>query len=93
MVFSKSASAAEAATNHHPESKQDDEFLVRWEENDPGNPRHWPMGRRLYVTFQLGMLAFASSVGSSITSPATNIIRDEIHVSDEVAVLPISLYV
>ncbi len=70
-----------------------DEFLVRWDEFDLSDPRQWPLRRRLWVTFQLGILAFAASVASSITSPASDTIKQEVGISKEVAVLQISLYV
>jgi hypothetical protein len=38
------------------------------------------------------MLAFAASVGSSITAPATNAIATYANISHEVSVLSISLY-
>jgi hypothetical protein len=68
-------------------------FLVKWDEDDPENPYNWSMKYKSWITFQLGMLALAASLGSSITAPAEKAIAEEFGVSQEVAVLSISLYV
>ena len=84
----------EAAT---PSAKQTagaikDPNLVDWLENDKGNPRNWSNGRKSIITLQLSILAFAASLGSSITAPAEIAIADYVGVSREVSVLSISLY-
>lgn len=66
--------------------------LVEWDVNDPGNPRNWTRGFKYCITLQLGMLAFAASIGSSITAPATASIAAYANVSHEVAILSVSLY-
>jgi len=66
--------------------------LVDWDVDDPGNPRNWSRGFKYCITLQLGMLAFAASIGSSITAPATASIAAYVNVSYEVAVLSVSLY-
>ena len=75
------------------ESVHDTAFLVKWEEHDPGNPKNWSSSYKAFITFVLGMLALAGSLGSSIISPAEQAISDEFHVSTEVTILMISLYV
>ena len=70
-----------------------DPYLVHWQENDPANPRNWKPFYKAFLTFQLGMLAFAGSLGSSIILPAESLIAEEFNVSREVTVLCISLYV
>jgi hypothetical protein len=82
-----------------PESKREqrsehnDPNLVDWDDGDKGNPRNWPTGYKCWITFQLGMLALAASLGSSIISPAEPAIATYVGVSREVTVLSISLYV
>ena len=66
--------------------------LVAWDIEDAGNPKNWSRLSKYWITLQLGMLAFAASVGSSITAPATNVIATYANVSHEVSVLSISLY-
>lgn len=74
------------------ESNAKDVNLVNWEDNDPENPRNWSTAYKCWITFQLGMLALAASLGSSIISPAEDAISEYIGVSTEVTVLVISLY-
>lgn len=68
-------------------------YLVNWEPNDKENPRNWSTSYKSWITFQLGMLALAASLGSSIISPAEDAIRVYTKISSEVAVLPISFYI
>jgi len=70
-----------------------DPFLVEWEPQDPQNPRNWPTPYKAWITFQLGMLALAASLGSSIICPAEPAIAAYLGLSEEVAVLVISLYI
>jgi hypothetical protein len=66
--------------------------VVGWEENDKENPRNWSTPYKSWITFQLGTLALAARLGSSIIDPAENAIADSVGVSSEVAVLSVSLY-
>jgi hypothetical protein len=70
----------------------DPEYLVKWEPNDALNPQNWSVAYKWWVTFQLGMLALVGSLGSSIITPADAAIARYVSVSDEVAVLNLSLY-
>jgi MFS family permease len=74
-------------------SKEKDQFLVEWDENDQANPRNWSNGYKSWITFQLGMLALAASLGSSIIAPAEEAISAYTGVGHEVTVLAISLYI
>lgn len=70
-----------------------DPNIVDWEgEDDEENPRNWSSGYKSWITVQLGLLALAASLGSSIISPAENVIANYVGVSSEVAVLSVSLY-
>jgi MFS family permease len=80
-------------TGTSPKPAEDDPFLVRWEENDPEDPYNWSTNRKSWITLQLGMLAFAASLASSIISPAQKSIVQYTGVSEELAVLDISLYI
>ena len=68
-------------------------YLVDWEPGDPDNPRNWKTLYKTFLTFQLGMLAMAASLGSSIITPAEDAIAEYIGVSPEVTTLSLSLYV
>ena len=67
--------------------------MVDWESNDKANPLNWSTPYKSWITFQLGMLALAASLGSSIISPAEDAIMAYTHISSEVAVLPVSFYI
>jgi hypothetical protein len=70
----------------------DPAYLVKWDHDDPLNPQNWSVKYKWWVTFQLGMLALAGSLGSSITTPADDTIAEYTGVSNELAVLDVSLY-
>lgn len=70
----------------------DPAYMVKWDRDDPLNPQNWSVRYKWWVTFQLGMLALAGSLGSSIMTPADGIIAQYVGVSSEVAVLDVSLY-
>jgi hypothetical protein len=75
------------------DTKEKDPNIVDWDgDTDSANPRNWSKGYKSWITFQLGMLALAASLGSSIIAPGENAISQYIGVSREVTVLTISLY-
>jgi hypothetical protein len=74
------------------QAELDPDYLVKWDVDDPMNPQNWPARYKWWVTFQLGMLALAGSLGSSIMTPADSIITNYVGVSREVGVLDVSLY-
>jgi MFS family permease len=73
------------------DQKRTHRYLVDWEPNDPDNPRNFSTTFKVWITFQLGMLALAASLGSSIIAPAENVIAKYTNVSTKVSVLSISL--
>ncbi|KAL8825922.1 MAG: hypothetical protein Q9170_007604 [Blastenia crenularia] len=76
-----------------PPKDEREAYRVDWEPNDPKNPRNWRTAYKGWLTLQLGMLALAASLGSSIISPAENVIAKYTHTSPEVSTLSLSLYV
>lgn len=70
----------------------DPAYLVKWDQDEVLNPQNWTPRYKWWVTSQLGMLAFAGSLGSSITTSADDTIARYTGVSSEVAVLDVSLY-
>jgi hypothetical protein len=68
-------------------------FLVNWDHNDPENPHNWSTPYRAWLTLQLGMLALASSTASAIIAPANPTVAKLFHVSQDVVVLNVSLFV
>ena len=79
--------------SEQPQDDHIDEFLVKFEEGDPTNPRNWTTVYKAFLTFTLGMLALTGSLGSSIIAPAEPDIAKRFNVSTEVTVLCVSLYV
>ncbi|KAH0265281.1 MFS general substrate transporter, partial [Aureobasidium melanogenum] len=75
------------------EKEQGDPFLVGWDPGEKNYPMNWSSGYKAFITFILGMLALAASLGSSIISPAEQQIAQYTGISGEVAVLVISLYI
>lgn len=75
--------------------KQDDSarIAVQWDDGELANPFNWTPGYKSWLTFQLSLIALAASVGSSIISPANAAIAAEFSISEELAVLNVSLYV
>ena len=90
-----SRNGTQEALNHLDASPKDEKesYRVQWDINDSENPREWSTAYKGWLTLQLGMLALASSLGSSIISPAENAIAKYTHISPEVATLSLSLYV
>ncbi|KAL4880638.1 hypothetical protein BJY04DRAFT_191138 [Aspergillus karnatakaensis] len=85
-------SGSESDGERERERVLDPDFLVKWDQDDQMNPQNWPARYKWWVTFQLGMLALAGSLGSSIFTPAHGIIGEYVGVSQEVAVLDVALY-
>ena len=89
-------SPSHLSTEKDKETDETDEknaYLVDWEPEDKTNPRNWSTPYKSWITFQLGMLALAASLGSSIISPAEDAVMAYTHISSEVAVLPVSFYI
>lgn len=77
----------EQAINH------DEQFLARWAENDPANPKNFSPRYKIWVTAQMAMLAFVGSFGSSIITPAERTLAAEFHIGTETSVFVLSLFV
>lgn len=75
------------------EEKAKGRKIVTFEDGDPENPKNWSSMYKSWITVQLGLLALAASLGSSIISPAEPTIAAYVGVSNEVTVLCISLYI
>lgn len=75
------------------DEKPRDRVKVDWEKDDPDYPQNWKFSYKCFITLQLGILALAPSFGSAVTSPASTVIAQYLHVDEEVIVLNVSLYV
>lgn len=72
---------------------QKEAFLVKFDDNDAMNPRNFSTIHKAMITLQLGFMALAGSVGSSIIAPAEPVISTYLGVSQETTVLVVALYV
>lgn len=67
--------------------------ILEWDGNeDPDNPRNFSLVRRVLSIAAVTFLAFVSTLAASIYSPAIPDIITTFNVSEEVAILPLSLY-
>lgn len=68
--------------------------IVGWEgPNDPENPINLSSGQKWWITIILALVTFCVSFASSVFSTATQITAAKFHVSLEVMILGVSLYV
>ncbi|OJJ43873.1 hypothetical protein ASPZODRAFT_73588 [Penicilliopsis zonata CBS 506.65] len=68
-------------------------FLVRFEKDDPEDPKNWHPYYRAWLAVEMGMLALLGSVGSSIITPAEPVLSVYLGVDRETSVLVLSLFV
>ena len=81
----------QASSSQAPIDKND--YLVRFEDGDPHNPKNFHPYYKAWLTWEMGMLAFVGSLGSSIMSPAEEDLSHYLGVSKEATVLTLSLFV
>ncbi|SNX84327.1 related to multidrug resistant protein [Melanopsichium pennsylvanicum] len=82
------------SSNHNsPSSKLCDPNLVTWSQNDPENPQNWSQSRKTMLLIVVSTCAFCVTNTSSIISNAYQGIQNEFHISKEVAILGLSLFV
>ena len=84
--------------SHIPQEKaenaaNDKAYLAAFPPDDPANPHCWSTTWKSWMAFQMGMLAFVGSFGSSVISPAQDALVSKFHISAEVSVLSVSLFV
>lgn len=72
-----------------------EEYVVEFDgPDDPLHAQNWPfISKKLPVALVLGFVTLTAAFGSSIFSAAVTSVAEEFHLSSEVAILGISLYV
>lgn len=86
------ATTQASRTTHEPATRIT--TAVDWSgPDDPGNSQNWSLLRRSYQTLAIGALSFAVTCGSSVISPATLQIADDLSVSRTAAILSLTVYV
>ncbi|KAF5374844.1 hypothetical protein D9758_000398 [Tetrapyrgos nigripes] len=71
----------------------DDSFLISDLGDDPSNPANWSTWRKWYITMMGGLLVLNATFASSAPSGIIQAWIEEYHLSREVAILTISLFV
>ncbi|KAI0532452.1 major facilitator superfamily domain-containing protein [Xylaria digitata] len=67
--------------------------LVTFQPNDPENPKNWSKAYKWYITMVVAITCFVVAFASSIVTPDIAGVSDEFGVSNEVALLSITLFV
>lgn len=76
------------------EEDNNGEILVDWEgDDDPENPKNWPIWRKAFVIVMVGLLTVSIYMGSSIYIPGEIEMTEDFGISIVVATLPLSLFV
>ncbi|KAH6675358.1 major facilitator superfamily domain-containing protein [Plectosphaerella plurivora] len=76
-----------------PSSSEDQYMLVTFVPNDPENPRNWSTAYRWYVTLVVAVTCFVVAFCSSVITADVQGVASEFNVSEEVALLSISVFV
>ncbi|KAI0340631.1 MFS general substrate transporter [Trametopsis cervina] len=71
----------------------EDPFVVVWDDHDPEDPFNWSKGRRWLITLQLAIGTWTVSFCSSSYTGGLARMESDLHMSREVAILGVSLYV
>ncbi|CAG8897584.1 unnamed protein product [Penicillium egyptiacum] len=83
-----------AGKPHPPPLPDPEEYIVEFNDaNDPLHPQNWSLGRKIGVSVTLAYTTFVSSFASAIYSSAVGQISVHFHISTEVAILGVTLYV
>lgn len=79
--------------DRRPQQRTIADSVLDWNGNDdPDNPRNFSLTTRIVSTIAATLLASVTTLGGSIYSPAHDEVSRVFKVSEEVAILPLSLY-
>jgi len=67
--------------------------LVTFKIDDPENPKNWSKGYKWYCTMVVAITCFVVAFNSAVVTADISSVAREFHVSDEVALLTITLFV
>ncbi|KAJ3476096.1 hypothetical protein NLI96_g11395 [Meripilus lineatus] len=70
-----------------------DPYVVDWDKGDPEDPYNWSPRRKWAITLQLAFSTFTVSFCSSSYTGGLASIERDLHISEELAILGVSLYV
>jgi multidrug resistance protein len=67
--------------------------LVTWKINDPENPKNWSKAYKWWCTMCVAITCFVVAFNSAVVTADIEGVAEEFHVSEEVALLTITLFV
>ncbi|KAJ5936310.1 hypothetical protein N7454_005608 [Penicillium verhagenii] len=80
--------------DYPPKLPDPEQFIVEFTDStDPLHPQNWPLGRKITISVILAYTTFTSSFASAIYSSAATAVSKNFHISTEVAILGVTLYV
>lgn len=80
--------------NEAQPAEKDEHIIVDWDgPDDPENPYNWPMLFKVFFIFQVCILTAFVYMASAIYTPGVDQVMKVFHVSETVAVLPLTLFV
>ncbi|KAJ5826058.1 hypothetical protein N7474_003196 [Penicillium riverlandense] len=83
-----------AGKPYPPDLPDPEQYIVEFTDaNDPLHPQNWPLRRKVLISAVLAYSTFVASFASAIFSSAVTEIGPAFHVSTEVAILGVTLYV
>lgn len=83
-----------AGKPYPPTLPDPEQFVVEFTDaNDPLHPQNWPLRKKVTISVVLAYSTFVSSFASAIYSSAVTEIGPQFHISTEVAILGVTLYV
>lgn len=75
------------------EEKDEEDWLVRWDDGEKGNPKNWSVAFRWYITAAASLLVLNSTFASSAPSGVIEKMEAYFGFGSEVATLTVSLFV
>ncbi|KAJ6033164.1 hypothetical protein N7499_009433 [Penicillium canescens] len=83
-----------AGKPYPPSLPDPEQYVVEFTDaNDPLHPQNWPFSKKIGISVTLAYTTFVSSFASAIFSSAVGEIAPHFHISTEVAILGVTLYV
>ena len=77
----------------HRSGKMEQYELVMFKDNDPANPKNWSKAYKWYCTMTVAFTCFCVAFNSAVITSDTIGVSETFHVSTEVSLLPITLFV
>lgn len=88
------APTTDGASSHSSESTKSEHIMVEFEgDNDPENPKNWPLGYKILFIAQIMILTTFVYMASAIYTPGEEQIMKDMGVGTVVATLPLTLFV